>query len=168
MDHVDIDALVAELQASVNARRQAGDYPPGLEEQLEAEFVEIMRSIHRDEIDTSQLAEYIEAVHVATHQVRADALTDSRVFGGAAVHAATSRLVRRHTRPLADSIRSLGSEITDSLREVHRLFDEQRQADERQLNEVVASLIDRLAVLDHLVDAVVDIERRLAQLEAGT
>jgi hypothetical protein len=165
VDHIDVDALVADLQASINARRLAGDYPPGLEEQLEAEFDQIMRSVRRDEIDTTELATLIERVGVATQQVTTQTDHGSRVPGGAAVHSAASRLIRRHTTKLSDSVRSLGSEITEALHEVHRLFDEQRQADERQLNEVISSLIDRLAVLDHLVDAVVDLERRMAALE---
>ncbi|MGH9005885.1 MAG: hypothetical protein ACRDYV_22390, partial [Acidimicrobiia bacterium] len=34
----DVDALVAELRAKVEERRRAGQYPPGLEDDLAAHF----------------------------------------------------------------------------------------------------------------------------------
>jgi hypothetical protein len=166
VDEVDVGAVVADLQRRVAARRAAGDYPPGLEEQLEAEFKIIMGAVHRDEIGTSDLQRRVWAVASSTHAVRSNAESSSRVPGGSVVHSATSKLVQRHTGLLADSVRVLGHEIAAALQEVVRLFEVQRHADERQLNEVIASLIDRLAVVDHLADAVVDLERRLDLLES--
>lgn len=164
-DDLDVDEIVASLVAGIAARRADGEYPAGLEEELEAEFVEIMRAVHRDEVGTRELRERLERVAASIGRVRADPPVDSRVPGGSAVHATVARLVSRHTNTLADGVRAMGAEMAHALHEVVRLFEVQREADERQLNEVVSGLIDRLAILDHLADAVVDLERRVAELE---
>jgi hypothetical protein len=157
MDDIDVDAIVADLKANVTRRRLAGDYPPGMEEQLEAEFVTIMRAVHRDEIGTSELGVRVGKVADATTNLRIDSANDSRVPGGSSVHAVAGRLIRRHTGALAASVRSLGAEVTAALHEVQRLFEVQREADERQINEILSAVIDRVAVIDHLADAVVDL-----------
>lgn len=166
MEDVDIDELITSLQQRVAERRRAGDYPPGLEEQLEAEFDQIMKAVHRHELDTGELHRRLTVVAQAAANVTAEPPLDSRLPGGGTVHAAAARVVRRHTATLADTVRGLGNEVTNALLEVQRLFEAQRSADERQLDEVIASMLDRLAVLDHVADAVVLLEQRVAALEA--
>ena len=84
---------------------------------------------------------------------------------GRLVHGTAGRLISRHTSQLAEGVRHLGIDIARALHEIHHLIDVQRQTDERQLDEVISSLIDRVAVIDHLADAVLDLERRMAALE---
>ena len=164
---IDVDDLVELLQTRVSARRASGDYPPGLEEQLEAEFAVIMAALHRNELTTEELGRRVAAVEHTSAGVRALDETSSRVPGGSAVHTAASRIVARHTNQLADSVRQLGVDVARALHEVHHLIDLQRDADERQLSEVISSVLDRLAVLDHVADAVVLLEQRLDRLESG-
>jgi hypothetical protein len=164
---IDVDKIIEELQARVAQRRADGDYPAGMEAELEAEFVAIMRATHRHETNTQVLERLIERVEESTLGLRAVAESGSRVPGGTALHATATRLVQRHTGTLAESVRSLGRDLVSALDEVRRLFDAQRSADERQLQDVVGSLLDRIAVLDHLADAVVDLETRVAALESG-
>lgn len=168
MDHVDVDALVEDLQLRVAKRRSDGDYPPGLEEQLEAEFKIIMGAVHRNEVGTGELRQRIQVVRGATAGIAAVAGLGSRVPGGAALHGAASKVVQRHTGVLAESVRLLGRDISTAFEEVLRLFDVQRGADERQLNDVVGAVFDRIAVIDHLADAIVSLEARVTTLERGS
>lgn len=165
VDYQDVDALVEELQQRIATRRANGDYPAGLEEQLEAEFRIIMAAVHRDEVGTSELHERVARVGRAVSGLRADPELASRLPGGSLVHSTTATFVRRHTGVLVESVRALGREIEHALDEVRRLFEVQREADERQLNDIIGSLIDRLATLDHLADAVIDLEQRVDRLE---
>lgn len=167
MKETDVDELVRTLQARVAQRRAAGEYPPGLEEQLEAEFEQIMKAVHRHELDTDELRRRVDVVGEATSYVSAEPRLESRVPGGSTVHTAAARLVRRHTSTLAESVRGMGNEITRALQEVQRLIEAQREADQRQLADVVASVIDRIALLDHLADAVIVLEQRVDSLEAS-
>lgn len=167
MEQIDIDGLIEGLKERVTQRRVSGDYPAGLEEQLEAEFKVIMAAVHRDECGTAELGRRVKQVERSTESVRAHGETSSRVPGGSMVHSATARLVSRHTGEIAESVRGLGYSVATALHEVHHLLDVQREADERQLHEVVASLLDRLAVLDHLAEAAVQLEQRVRALENG-
>jgi hypothetical protein len=167
VDRVDIDNLIATLQSRVADRRASGDYPPGLEQELESEFAVIMDAMHRDEVTTIELGRRVSAIEHTVQSVRGSADNTSRVPGGSTMHVAAGRLVSRHTNQLADSVRRLGADIAGALHEILRLFDAQRDADERQLTEVISSVLDRLAVIDHLADSVVDLERRMAAIESA-
>lgn len=166
MPDVDVDEIVAALQQRITERRAAGDYPIGLEQQLEAEFHGMMRAIDRHEIDTVLLGRLIQSVVVAAHEMRLDAGTESRVPGGSTAHHAAGRIVSRHITPLAESVRDLGVSVAEVLAEVRRLFDAQSAADERQLLDVLSGVMDRLAVIDHLVELTTDLERRVTLLES--
>ena len=167
MPDVDVDEIVAELRERIAVRRAAGEYPIGLEQQLESEFQWMMRAIDRHEIDTDRLGTMVDAVAAAANGMPVAAETTSRLPGGSAAHHVAGNVVRRHVNPLADSVRSLGESVADALEEIRRLFVAQSAADERQLHDVIAGVMDRLAVIDHLVELTTDLERRVAELESG-
>jgi hypothetical protein len=167
VEQIDIQDLIEDLKVRVADRRQSGDYPVGLEEQLEAQFKVIMAAVHRDEVDTKELGLRVHQVEVSSDAVSAFGQLTSRLPGGSSVHSAAARVVGRHTGQLAVSVRQLGVDIAGALHEIHHLIDVQREADERQLHEVVASLLDRVSIVDHLADVVVQIEARLAELESA-
>lgn len=166
MTDIDLESVVDELRRCVDDRRREGLYPEGLEAQLEAEFTHMMRAIHRDEIDTSRLAHLAHAAAGAVHGIDASFDASSRIPGGASVHAATARLVQRHTGDLASSVRAFASVVSEALDESRRLIEAQRAADERQLLDVMSSVVDRLAVLDHIVEIVRDLDERMMELES--
>jgi len=162
---IDVDELVADLRERVARRRVAGDYPPGLERQLEAEFDVILDQMHRHDSGETALADRVGEAGWAAHNVHAGSASSSRIPGGAVLHGAVGRLVGRHTHELTDSVRRYAVAAQQALVEVERSFRAQRRADERELNEVLGAVLDRLAVIDHLAEAVVDIESRLDRLE---
>lgn len=164
-ENVDVDELVDKLQERVATRRAMGDYPPGLEEQLEAEFKLIMDAVHRPEINTGDLEQRIAAVTDATLALGSPPGLDSRLPGGRSMHKTAGRVVERHTSVLTEHVRTLGRDIVGALQEVRRLIEMQNEADERQLYEVVSAVLDRVAVIDHLADAVLNLERRVHDLE---
>ena len=163
---IDIDEVVASLQRQIVERRLAGDYPAGLEKQLESEFAGLLRAVDRHEIDTNQLEALVQGVVIVSHDMHLDGSMTSRLPGGASAHRAVSRIVQRHKNPLAESIRDLGVSVADALWEVRRLLEAQRSADERQLLDAVSGVLDRLAVLDHLAAIVTELEERVALLES--
>ena len=167
MDQIDIDQLISGLKQRVEERRQSGDYPLGLEEQLEAEFKIIMAAVRRDEIDTSELGRRVKSVEHANAAIHSSAESASRLPGGSLVHRVVGRMVRRHTSALEVSTRALGIEVARALHEVHHMIDVQREADERQLHDILGSVMDRLAVIDHLAASVVRLEARVQELETS-
>jgi hypothetical protein len=164
---VDLEAILQSLTARIAERRAAGEYPEGLEQQLESEFTAMLRAIERHEIDTAHLDELVAALGEATHAVHSEAASTSRVPGGALIHEMTGRVVRRHTDDLAATVRTFGWTVHAALNETRRLFEAQRSADERQLLDALSGVLDRLAVLDHLVEIARDLESRVSALESS-
>ena len=163
---VDVEQIVATLKERVAERRAQGDYPIGLEQQLQFEFQGMMRAVDRHEIATGELETLVQLVIVAAHEMHLDAPSNSRVPGGSSVHQVAGRIVRRRITPLAESVRDLGVSVAEALTEVRRLLEAQSAADERQLLDVLSGVTDRLAVIDHLVELTTDLERRVAHLES--
>jgi hypothetical protein len=163
---VDLEAILESLTARIAERRAAGDYPEGLEQQLESEFAGMLRAIERHEIDTDRLDELVVATGDSNREIHSEVATTSRVPGGALIHELTGRFVRRHTDNLAATVRTFGFTVQDALHETRRLFDAQRSADERQLLDALSGVLDRLAVLDHLVEIARDLESRVSALES--
>ena len=168
MDRTTNDQLVDALKRRVSQRRTAGDYPIGLEQELESHFDHMLYALHGDEASTEKLHESIESISEAIGAIgQAGVAATSRAPGGSAVHRATAQLVRRHMQQVELELASVGGAVRDALDETARLIDVTRVADERELNGVLAMVLDRLAVIDHLSEMVVDIDDRLGRLEAS-
>jgi hypothetical protein len=161
----DYDDLLASIDQVVADRRRQGEYPVGFEAQLEGGFAHLLRAVERDEVDTSHLGWVLDQVSDAIHGVDGRPPTTSSVPLGSAVHASVGRLLGRHMGTLSEQVRTLGLAVNEGLREVKTLVEAQRTADERQLNDVIAGILDRLAVIDHVVELVADLEDRVLALE---
>jgi hypothetical protein len=168
LDEIDIDQLIDGLKQRVEHRRQSGDYPVGLEEQLEAEFKIVMAAVHREEVDTTELGRRVQEVERSTAAIRPRGDTTSRLPGGSQIHRAVAGVVGRHTGAVAETTRDLGIAVARALHEVHHMIDAQRDADERQLADVLGALMDRVAIVDQLASSVVRLEARVRELEAST
>lgn len=164
---VAVEEIVEQLRRQIAVRRENGDYPLGLEAELEAEFDAILTAMRRRELDTSRLGTSVDALRSRIVDVDGHAPTSSGFPGGGAVHKVVGRVVGRHTTDLAASVRAASYETVDALTEIVRLLNAQKNADERQLTEVVAAVLDRLAVIDQLISSVTQIERRLDAIEAA-
>jgi hypothetical protein len=81
------------------------------------------------------------------------------------MHGVTARLMSRQTGPLAETTRALGESIVSALVAVEEAISAQQSADERQLLDVLAGVLDRLAVIDHLVEVLGDLDARVAAIE---
>ena len=104
---------------------------------------------------------HVDGLFEDTQAIGVDVEATSRIPGGALLHGAAGRIIQRHTGQLADATRTVLWDMATAMREVQHLIDAQRTADERQLKEVIASVIDRIALLDHVATAIVDLERRV-------
>ena len=168
MSDVEVTEIVATLKQRVADRRAAGDYPMGLEQQLESHFDAMLESLHDDRTSTDGLRTAVDRLGATLAAVgKADIAATSRAPGGAVIHRATMQLIKRHVQQVELELSSVASAVRDGLTESARLFEEFRSADERELNGVLAMVLDRLAVVDHLSEVVVELEERLRRLEPG-
>lgn len=93
VEHGDIEGLIRELRARVEERRAGGEYPDGLERDLDRHFREVVaRGVH----DPVRRFHTALAEAERTAEMRAEAIpADSEVPGGRLVHRAVARLVGR-------------------------------------------------------------------------
>ena len=113
-DPVDLDALVAELRERVEARRRSGEYPPGLEDDL-GRHVRIILGHRRDERPPPDLRSALERASAALPGGPVRPRTDSKVPGGAAVHATVNRVVSRHSQAVSQQLAGFGDPVLAAL-----------------------------------------------------
>jgi SAM-dependent methyltransferase len=144
------DELLQALRHRVEERRRAGDYPDGLEGDLDRHFrrVQGMQGTH---VTTEQLLGSIESVRGASHFDRSRIEGASRLPGGELAHRAVSKAVGREIDGVLDQLR----QFSDSVRGALELLTEAVDDPPRHLHP------DLLGILYALDEQVAAIQRRL-------
>ena len=155
------EGLITELQKRVRERRAAGDYPAGLEAQLQEEFKNILETTHRGHRSINHLEARMHMVRESITQIKGVAGVKSRIPAGSLFHRVIRRLVRRHVSQLANETRIAMKRIESVLEEFETLIKQQQSNDERLLNQTLSGVLDKLAVVDTLSEMVVELESRV-------
>jgi hypothetical protein len=155
------EGLITELQKRVRERRAAGDYPAGLEAQLQEEFKNILETTHRGHRDINHLESRMHMVRESITRIQGVAGVKSRIPGGSLFHRVIRRLVRRHVSQLGNETRIALKRIESVLQEFETLIKQQQSNDERLLNQTLSGVLDKLAVVDSLSEMVVELESRV-------
>jgi 2-polyprenyl-3-methyl-5-hydroxy-6-metoxy-1,4-benzoquinol methylase len=106
-----VDALVETLRERVEARRAAGEYPPGLEQDLDAHF----RQISAARRGPSTLRDHFEALRASTAFAAERIKATSRLRAGAAVHRLVGRIVHRQTQGVLLQVGEFAHEVQNTL-----------------------------------------------------
>jgi SAM-dependent methyltransferase len=106
------DELIARLRQRVEERREAGEYPAGLEDELDAHFRRIatQRSWDLDAVRASLM--HLESSMAFS---RARIPTDSNLPGGGAMHRAIGKAVSRQTQGVIEQFRTFAEAVRDAL-----------------------------------------------------
>ena len=103
---------MAGIQDTIAHRRAAGEYPAGLEQELEAEFASILALTHRGEADRADALELIlEEAKRCAPEVSGLTPTSSRVPFLNILHKIMRRLIARQTRGLAAQQRAVNDQL---------------------------------------------------------
>ena len=155
------EGLITELQKRVRERRAAGDYPAGLEAQLQEEFKNILETTHRGHRSINHLESRMHMVRESITRIQGVAGVKSRIPAGSLFHRVIRRLVRRHVSQLANETRIAMKRFESVLQEFETLIKQQQSNDERLLNQTLSGVLDKLAVVDTLSETVVELESRV-------
>ena len=155
------ESLITELQKRVRERRAAGDYPLGLETQLQEEFKNVLATTHRGHRSINHLESRMHMVRESITQIKGVAGVKSRIPAGSLFHRIIRILVRRHVSQLANETRIALKRIESVLEEFETLIKQQQSNDERLLNQTLSGVLDKLAVVDTLSEMVVELESRV-------
>ena len=163
----DVAALVAELRATVERRRQDGLYPPGLEGDLDAHFKRI--AANRVVADVAPLRAALDRVDgvAAFDAGRISDASGSAV--GATVHRAVGRMVARQTEGTLQQVQLFADATRAALRDILAALEEPSGHEHHELVGQVDALFERLAQLERGTSAALlaDLEGRVAALEAS-
>lgn len=162
----EVDEVLVEVSRTIAQRTANGDYPVNLEVNLQSEFEQAVREIHRSEQGTLRLAANVAAVRAGAADIHGTATIRSRIPGGAVAHALIRRLISRHTNQLAEDVKKMGQSTAEALDEVRQALTKASQPTGAE-PELVEVLARALAKYDELSGAVAALGERLDRLERG-
>jgi len=165
MPSIDINAILEEIRENVRLRRLSGDYPPGLENELEQEFQLIMESTNRSyRIDVeaqTHLSEANEALKrlLARYENQKEAFDQTDANSGKEHHQLDPWSF------VAPEVVEIEHHVLATLRLLADYAHQQQDADKRLVEELSQHVLDRFAVVDHLAILTQELEARLRNLE---
>ena len=146
------------MRQKVEERREAGFYPPGLEEDLDVHFRHILAHRPVDALD--QLRGKIDEVDERRFFSPEKIEFDSRFPGGRGFHEVVAKLITRQTRGVLQQVQEFADAVAQALHA-------QVLAEEDVLHRVDA-LLDRFAAAERSAGTdlgVADLRSRVAELE---
>src|SRR5437764_2018126 len=145
-DRPDVDALVAELRARVEQRRQLGVYPPGLEDELDQHFRRI--AAHRVIPDFTAVEDALAAMEAkATFSVGRIA-TASGVPGGQLVHRLLAKALRRQTEGILAQVQEFADATRTAMREMLGALQQPANHGHPEIVGQLDAILDRMAAYD--------------------
>lgn len=166
LKQVDIEQVLAEIRDDVAKKRSEGSYPPGLENELAAEFQTILsytkRGITDRNLEISRLA--IE-IRQNSHGITGLTPAHSRIPGMSVIHRIIRRLVARQTMGLAAQVRASEENKVRLLEILAEQSKSHEDADQRLVTSLSKHVLDRVAVIDHLAILVTELEAKIRKIE---
>lgn len=164
----DIAELVADLERTAAARRAAGSYPPGLEDDLEAHFRRIVT--HRVIQDLGELDTRLDRL-LALPGLTPDRIGESSDLpGGAVLHRAIGRVLARQAQGILEQVEEVAGAVKSVLEELVRLIRQPNTHLHPDLIGQVDAVQERLSALERQPAAspagAAELSRRVEGLEA--
>ena len=142
------ESIQEELLRRVEENRQLGRYPVGLEEQLEADFRAIMEVVHgTDDLDGFRIGE-LSALKIDLESLKTE------------ISSKVTRKMNEHHWGLMIHVLERTISVVES---VHKEVAQIREEDSRVLRKMNSFVLDRLVMIDVLAQAVVELERKIAE-----
>ena len=157
--------LVRPLQARVAEREAAGLYPPGLEEDLDGHFARIA-SHHVPAVDVEHLRSLLADLDRAATFDPARIRTDTRLPGGAAVHAGIAKLVGRQTSGVLEQVQEFATAARAVLTELLGAMEHPSAHDHVELLSRLDLIFERLASYERAAAATPELASLVARIEA--
>jgi hypothetical protein len=163
---VQIAELLQRIQGEVEGRRAAGLYPPGLEQQLEREFAEIISSTNRRYFASIDLQRAVKRLEDTFSQLSGQTSTESKIIGGSLIHRLLGKLTKRQVLGLTAQIRDVETNVILVLKMFGEFAESQEVADRRLVSGLSQHVLDRVAVVDHLAILTTELMERIQNLES--
>jgi hypothetical protein len=166
MQQFDLTELLKEIKTRVDEKRAEGLYPPGLEQQLEREFAEIIASTNRRYFATKDLQLHITHLQNLYEQLSGRVSTQSRIPGASMLHWLFGKISKRQVLGLTAQVRDVEGQVIVVLKMLGEFAHSQEEADNRVVRELSQHVLDRVSVVDHLSILTIELESRIRKIES--
>lgn len=164
---IDVDELVAELRRRVEAREAAGEYPPGIDDRLEAHFDRIAG--HRTPPTDfggvrRRLADLDEAGSFSANRIT----TATRMPGGSHLHRTVAKVVGRQTEGILAQVQRHAEAVREAMWALLATVESPGAHVHADLLARLDTVLDRLAALERSqvpASAFEELAQRVAALE---
>ncbi|HUP73234.1 MAG TPA: hypothetical protein VM282_09310 [Acidimicrobiales bacterium] len=159
------DAL-ARIQSRISERRASGDYPAGLEDELDRHYRQVSDTLHGT---SAALRGATEAVHRvgATSGFAAERISyASRAPAGAVVHRVVGKATMRQTQGVLQQVQEFAAATRDALEACLDVLQDQSVHTHPRLERRLAYLVDKLADFESARGELASLEARVAAIEA--
>lgn len=161
-----VDELVERLERRVEERRAAGDYPDGLEEELDTQFRRILAFRH--ELDL-RAGEHLAALGSLPRFERSRISLESEGAVGRLVHRLVARLTARQVQGVLDQAQDHADALAEVIGDLVGSYDELLRFVDAELAGRFANALDEIAEqqrsIASLRSVVERLEARIAELE---
>jgi hypothetical protein len=166
MQQFDLTELLREITARIEEKRASGLYPPGLEQQLEREFAEIIASTNRRYFATKDLQLHITHLQNAFERLSGRVSTQSRIPGVSLIHWLFGKITKRQILGVTAQVRDVEGQVIAVLKMLGEFAQSQEEADNRVVRELSQHVLDRISVVDHLAILTTELESRIRKVES--
>jgi hypothetical protein len=149
-DPPDVDDLVTRLRARVEARRAAGAYPAGLEDEMSAHFHRILH-LRREPQPMPDLRGPLTAAGQALPLQAGRIPVESGLPGGEVVHKAIARIVGRQTQGALQQVQTFAQPAQAALEALTAAVEELHRIVQSDIAQSLDALYDRQAALERML-----------------
>ena len=163
-----VDELISQLRRRVAERERAGEYPPGLEEELDAHFDRI--AVHRTpSYDFDQLRNRISSLEQAGSFSAAEIAMDTRIPGGSQLHRTVAKIVSRQTQGILAQMQRYSDALRETLWEVVAALESPAAHTHFELAGQIDAIFERLATYERAdsTTGIAGLARRVEELESA-
>jgi hypothetical protein len=159
-----VDDLVEQLRARVEARRQAGAYPAGLEDEMSAHFRRIL-DLRRGSRPIPDATGPVRAAGEALPIQAAKIPLESGVPGGQVLHKTIARLVSRQTEGALQQVQAFAQPVQAALESLSAAVQELNRLVTVDVAQTLDVIYERQAAQERLLAAAGLIDGREASAE---
>ncbi len=165
-----VEDLIVRLKARVTERERAGEYPPGLEQELDAHFDRI--AVHRmPSYNFDHLRQRIAGLeHTGSFSAEHIAM-DTRIPGGSQLHRTVAKVVSRQTQGILAQMQRFSDGVREALWEVVAALESPAAHTHVELAGELDAVFERLATYERAgspTTAIAGLAQRVQELEAAS
>lgn len=166
--NLELEELLSEIRQRVDQRRQNGQYPDGLEKDLDIQFEQLVKQ-RTAAFDFSPLMRSLEKLKQLT-RVGYQSIVESTIPGGSSLHNMVSRLIERHFHVTIDQVNAHFDVLYEVLDQILLAFQEKTSTQYNDIRVDLNIVLQRLAAYERApetsVGAIAELSRRIEQIEA--